>query len=294
MSFPRHTKIYQSDEPEGGRTNGSTSLGDHRSDESSVGYSFVGCSPAEPASASPTATSLSQHPAAVNCSAAKRNLSPFSLSHLRGPLQVVVFKRPFNPILAHAIGMRGNTECYISSGGLVLVLFEVRKRSRDIFDNLRPLWGEREFSRRLASRSCQRASYNFVISCSKPSAIGVLSAMAVQAHEKEEAVRPSVFRFAIGKFGAAVQTSSVCRAGVSVVPLCQCLRGERSEPGSPPCSWPAPRLRHGGSQLLGVERRPGLSRTTTPSPCPPRSTMSRRSAPLWSTLLAITQSARPP
>ena len=25
MSFPRHTKIYQSDEPEGGRTNGSTS-----------------------------------------------------------------------------------------------------------------------------------------------------------------------------------------------------------------------------------------------------------------------------
>jgi len=89
MSFPRHTKIYQSDEPEGGRTNGSTSLGDHRSDESSAGYSFVGCSPAEPASASPTATSLSQHPAAVNCSAAKRNLSPFFLSHLRGPLQVV-------------------------------------------------------------------------------------------------------------------------------------------------------------------------------------------------------------
>src|ERR1700734_4106391 len=87
MSFPRHTKIYQSDEPEGGRTNGSTSLGDHRSDESSAGYSFVGCSPAEPASASPTATSLSQHPAAVHCSAAKRNLSPFLLSHLRGPLQ---------------------------------------------------------------------------------------------------------------------------------------------------------------------------------------------------------------
>src|ERR1700677_176473 len=87
MSFPRHTKIYQSDEPEGGRTNGSTSLGDHRSDESSVGYSFVGCSPAEPASASPTATSLSQHPAAVNCSAAKRKLSPFSLSQQKGPPQ---------------------------------------------------------------------------------------------------------------------------------------------------------------------------------------------------------------
>src|ERR1700691_5611188 len=49
---------------------------------------------------------------------------------------------------------------------------EVRKRSRDRFDNLRPLWGERELSRRLALRSCSRASYSFVISCSKPSAIG--------------------------------------------------------------------------------------------------------------------------
>jgi len=87
MSFPRHTKIYQSDEPEGGRTNGSTSLGDHRSDESSAGYSFVGCSPAEPASASPAATSFSHNPAAVHCSAAKRNLSPFSLSQPKGPLQ---------------------------------------------------------------------------------------------------------------------------------------------------------------------------------------------------------------
>jgi hypothetical protein len=46
-------------------------------------------------------------------------------------------------------------------------LIEVRKRSRDRFYNLRPLWGEKELSRRLASRSCSRASYNFVISCSK-------------------------------------------------------------------------------------------------------------------------------
>jgi hypothetical protein len=88
MSFPRHRKIYQSDEPKGSRTNCSASLGDHRSDESSAGYSFVGCSPAEPASASPAATSFSHNPAAVHCSAAKRNLSPFFLSQLRGPLQV--------------------------------------------------------------------------------------------------------------------------------------------------------------------------------------------------------------
>ena len=63
--------------------------GDHRSDESSAGYSFTGCSPAVPTSASPAATSFSHYPAAVNCSAAKRNLSPFSLSHSRGPLQSV-------------------------------------------------------------------------------------------------------------------------------------------------------------------------------------------------------------
>jgi hypothetical protein len=36
--------------------------------------------------------------------------------------EVVVFKGTFNPVLAHAIGIRGDTECYISSGGPVLVL----------------------------------------------------------------------------------------------------------------------------------------------------------------------------
>jgi hypothetical protein len=89
MSFLRHGKIYQSDKPQEGRAYGPTSLGDHRSDESSAGYSFAGCSPAEPTSASPTATSVFQQAAAVNCSAAKRNLSLFTLSQPRGPLQSV-------------------------------------------------------------------------------------------------------------------------------------------------------------------------------------------------------------
>src|ERR1700733_10713287 len=97
MSFSRHKKIYQSDEPKGGRTEGSSSLGDHRSDESSAGYSSLGCSPAVPTSASPAATSFSHHPAAVNCSAAKRNLSPFSLSQPRGPLHHVPPSPPLSP-----------------------------------------------------------------------------------------------------------------------------------------------------------------------------------------------------
>jgi hypothetical protein len=71
--------------------------------------------------------------------------------------EVVVFKGAFNPVLAHAIGISGDTECYISSGGPGLYLIEVRNRSRDRFDNLRPLWGERELCRRFASRSCSRA-----------------------------------------------------------------------------------------------------------------------------------------
>jgi hypothetical protein len=39
-----------------------------------------------------------------------------------GSREVVVFKGPFNPVLGHAIGIRGDTECYISSGGPVLVV----------------------------------------------------------------------------------------------------------------------------------------------------------------------------
>src|SRR5258705_1635375 len=51
-------------------------------------------------------------------------------------------------------------------------LVELRNRSRDRFDNLGPLPGERELCRRLASCSCSRASYSVVVSCSKASAIG--------------------------------------------------------------------------------------------------------------------------
>src|SRR5580704_3207829 len=53
--------------------------------------------------------------------------------------------------------------------------------------------------------------------------------MAVQAHEREEAVRLSVFRFAIGETGQPAKPPPVRRAGVSAVPLGQCLRGKGSE-----------------------------------------------------------------
>ena len=55
LSFFRHREIFQSDV--GSKTEGEpaeTGSPDHRLDESPAGYSSAGCSPAEPASASPT------------------------------------------------------------------------------------------------------------------------------------------------------------------------------------------------------------------------------------------------
>ena len=57
MSFPRHGEIYPFD---GGATaRGSAPA--HRLDESPVGYSLAGWSPPEPASASPTRSSILQN-----------------------------------------------------------------------------------------------------------------------------------------------------------------------------------------------------------------------------------------
>jgi len=87
MSFPRHRKIYQSDGLKRELNWPFNSPTDHRSDESSTGYSFMGCSPAVPMSASPVLHSFSLNPAAVQSSAANRKLSLFSLSQHRGPHQ---------------------------------------------------------------------------------------------------------------------------------------------------------------------------------------------------------------
>jgi hypothetical protein len=87
LSFLRHTKIYQSDGLKRELNCSFNSPTDHRSDESSTGYSFMGCSPAEPMSASPVLHSFSLYPAAVQSSAANRNCPYFSLSQRRGPLQ---------------------------------------------------------------------------------------------------------------------------------------------------------------------------------------------------------------
>ena len=58
MSFLRHREIYQVEGSWRGRNRGHACAA--RLDESPVGYSLAGCSPAEPASASPTGRTLQQ------------------------------------------------------------------------------------------------------------------------------------------------------------------------------------------------------------------------------------------
>ena len=88
MSFIRHKKIYRHD-VQGEAEHRSSFPSDHRCDESSAGYSFVGCSPAAPTSASPAVPSFSLYSAAVQFSAANRNCPSIALSQPRGPLQSV-------------------------------------------------------------------------------------------------------------------------------------------------------------------------------------------------------------
>jgi hypothetical protein len=57
----------------------------------------------------------------------------------------------------------------------------------------------------------------------------LLPGVDAQAHEREEAVRLSVFGFAVDEAGKPSKPLPVRRAGVSVVSLGQCLGGKGSE-----------------------------------------------------------------
>src|ERR1043165_7322593 len=106
MSFLRHGEIYRSDvsdplHPRGGGAPPPDGRPPSRSrrtppkerpplivrDEFPVGYSSAGCSPAEPASASPTGSSMHWGVPAGNGLSANGNLSLISVSQARGALQ---------------------------------------------------------------------------------------------------------------------------------------------------------------------------------------------------------------
>ena len=82
MSFFRHQEIYRSDV---GRRDERIAAPYHRCDEFPAGYSLAGCSPAEPASASPAKPSLGGPVSCDNCFAANGDVSLISLSHFGAP-----------------------------------------------------------------------------------------------------------------------------------------------------------------------------------------------------------------
>src|ERR1017187_6088627 len=106
MSFLRHREIYRSDMVSktiitwgpGAASRWSAPVPSLRTrrkervllivrDEFPVGYSLAGCSPAEPASASPTGSSMRWSMSAGNYLSANGNLSLISVSQPRGSLQ---------------------------------------------------------------------------------------------------------------------------------------------------------------------------------------------------------------
>ena len=114
MSFFRHEEIYRSDVvcktknwTRGTASRGSAPESRPRTrqkarallivhDEFPVGYSLAGCSPAEPASASPTAASMRWEFNAGNCLSANGNLSLIFVSQRRGALQTVTSNTSVN------------------------------------------------------------------------------------------------------------------------------------------------------------------------------------------------------
>ena len=90
MSFFRHAEIYRSDviQPmQVPRSSPATAPRSHRLDEFPAGYSLAGCSPAEPASASPTTRSMRYVVLAGNGLSANGNLSLIYVSQGKGAVQ---------------------------------------------------------------------------------------------------------------------------------------------------------------------------------------------------------------
>ena len=88
MSFFRHGEIYHYDE---GATPQDHALA-HRNDEFPAGYSSAGCSPAEPASASPAGAIILEYFSDAKKFAVNGKLSPVTVSQPRSPSEI----RPHN------------------------------------------------------------------------------------------------------------------------------------------------------------------------------------------------------
>jgi hypothetical protein len=131
MSFPRHGEIYRSDESNPGRSRNAafcqTAPGPGRQarrkarawlivhDEFPVGYSLAGCSPAEPASASPTAPSMPWVDSAGNRMPANGNLSLVSVPQPRGSVHIFLGLEKGDRRIFLGLGCRDERKSFWSS-----------------------------------------------------------------------------------------------------------------------------------------------------------------------------------
>jgi hypothetical protein len=126
LSFLRHKKIYQSDGLKRELNCSFHSLTDHRSDESSTGYSFMSCSPAELMSASPASNSFSLNPCCYKALSSQPQLSLFLAVSTEGSTPVAVNElswpayagRGNQPGANRYIGAHGNRPPENLTGGL--------------------------------------------------------------------------------------------------------------------------------------------------------------------------------
>src|SRR5713226_8233396 len=103
MSFLRHREIYQVEGSWRGRNRGPARA--LRLDESPVGYSLAGCSPAEPASASPTggySATMARRFATCISPLSQNHLN--SWSHFRGAPQNDAYR--FDLAVSQIVGKR--------------------------------------------------------------------------------------------------------------------------------------------------------------------------------------------
>jgi hypothetical protein len=92
MSFLRHREIYQVAKGWRGRNRGRARA--VRLDESPVGYSLAGCSPAEPASASPTGGTLQQWRGALQLAIRCFPFTTFSRGLTLGAHPIAASRKP--------------------------------------------------------------------------------------------------------------------------------------------------------------------------------------------------------
>jgi len=100
MSFFRHEEIYRTDA--GGTAEEAAVPSAHRIDEFPTGYSWAGCSPAEPACASPASFSVGGPVLRDNRFSANGIVSLSALSQYRGPDQLRLSHVPHVP---HALAI---------------------------------------------------------------------------------------------------------------------------------------------------------------------------------------------